>query len=253
MPAFDNEPIERDAIYWEHEGNRAIRMGQWKLVAKGPAGKWELYDMENDRTEMHDLASAEPERVKGMTAKWEAWAKRDHVLPWPWNPPYGAPPETQADVGSRETHFVLKEGDDLSRRAAPRIAGRGFTITAQVSEMAPNGVIIAQGGSAEGFALYLKDGRLIFATRVGGQLSVVTAKGPLPKQPVKLTARLETNGIVQLSADGHTIAKQETSGTLRRMPIDGLQVGRDAKGAVGDYETPFAFGGKLGQVVLELE
>jgi arylsulfatase len=87
-PAFADKPIEREAIYWEHEGNRAVRMGNWKLVAKGPGGKWELYDMEADRTEQHDLAAKQPERVQEMTAKWEAWAKRAHVLPWIWKPAY---------------------------------------------------------------------------------------------------------------------------------------------------------------------
>ena len=92
VPAFRNEPIERDAIFWEHEGNRAIRVGDWKLVAKGPAGKWELYDMAKDRTELHDLAAKEPERVSELRSKWETWAKRANVLPWIWKPEYAAAP-----------------------------------------------------------------------------------------------------------------------------------------------------------------
>jgi arylsulfatase len=72
------------------EGNRAVRSGKWKLVAKAPAGKWELYDMEADRTEMHDLAAKEPERVQELKGKWEAWEKRARVLPWSWTPAYGA-------------------------------------------------------------------------------------------------------------------------------------------------------------------
>jgi arylsulfatase len=46
--------------------------------------------MEADRTEMHDLAAKEPERARELKAKWEAWAKRAHVLPWIWKPAYGA-------------------------------------------------------------------------------------------------------------------------------------------------------------------
>ena len=88
LPAFENKPIERDGLYWEHEGNRAMRLGKWKLVAKGPASKWELYDLEAGRTELHDLAGRHPERVREMTAKWEAWAKRAKVLPWIWKPAY---------------------------------------------------------------------------------------------------------------------------------------------------------------------
>ncbi len=89
LPAFDDKPVERDALYWEHEGNRAVRVGKWKLVAKGPAGKWELYDLDADRTETNDLAAKHPERVKEMTAKWEAWARRAQVIPWIWEPAYG--------------------------------------------------------------------------------------------------------------------------------------------------------------------
>jgi arylsulfatase len=89
VPAFDGKPIEREAIYWEHEGNRAIRVGNWKLVAKGPAGEWELYDIERDRSELHNLASQQPQRARQMVAQWETWAKRANVIPWIWQPPYG--------------------------------------------------------------------------------------------------------------------------------------------------------------------
>ena len=91
VPAFANKPIEREAIYWEHEGNRAVRVGDWKLVAKGPGGRWELYDLAKDRTEANDLAAAQPERVKELAAKWEAWARRANVLPWIWKEDYGSP------------------------------------------------------------------------------------------------------------------------------------------------------------------
>ncbi len=77
-------------LAWEHEGNRAIREGQWKLVSLATA-PWELYDMEADRVEMNDLAASQPERVKDMSAKWEVWAKRTNVLPRPEAPPAAKP------------------------------------------------------------------------------------------------------------------------------------------------------------------
>ena len=89
VPAFQGKTIQREALYWEHEGNRAIRIGRWKLVAKGPAGKWELYEVDHDRTELNDLAQAQPEQVKSMADQWAAWARRTSTLPWPWKPPYG--------------------------------------------------------------------------------------------------------------------------------------------------------------------
>jgi arylsulfatase len=82
VPAFAGKPIERPYLAWEHERNRAIRAGKWKLV--GLHGKaWELYDLEADRTELNDLAERMPERVKELAAKWEQWAKRTNVLPYP--------------------------------------------------------------------------------------------------------------------------------------------------------------------------
>jgi len=69
-------------LFWEHEGNRAVRQGKWKLVSKHPGG-WELYDLEADRTELHDLSAANPDKVKELSALYDAWAKRSNVEPWP--------------------------------------------------------------------------------------------------------------------------------------------------------------------------
>jgi arylsulfatase A-like enzyme len=82
LPIFEGKQRKgHDAIYWEHEGNRAVREGRWKLVSRFP-NQWELYDLEADRTELHDLAAAEPARVKRMSAMHEAWAARVGVMPW---------------------------------------------------------------------------------------------------------------------------------------------------------------------------
>ena len=58
VPAMMGQPIEREAIYWEHEGNRAVRVGDYKLVAKGAKGNWELYNIAKDRSEQHDLSKS---------------------------------------------------------------------------------------------------------------------------------------------------------------------------------------------------
>ncbi len=69
-------------IFWEHEGNRAVRQGKWKLVAKH-SEPWELYDMEADRSELRNLASSQAAKMAELTAKYAAWAKRAKVEPWP--------------------------------------------------------------------------------------------------------------------------------------------------------------------------
>jgi arylsulfatase len=82
VPVFNGDSLDRDALYWEHEGNRAIRSGDWKLVAKNKQ-PWELYNMQSDRTELNDLSASMPDKLREMSAKWAAWSKHAGVLPYP--------------------------------------------------------------------------------------------------------------------------------------------------------------------------
>ncbi|MCH2660981.1 arylsulfatase [bacterium] len=80
-PIFRGEPHGREVLYWEHEGNCAVRKGRWKMVCKYPGG-WELYDIEKDRTELNDVSGEHPELVQELSRLYEAWAKRCNVMPW---------------------------------------------------------------------------------------------------------------------------------------------------------------------------
>jgi arylsulfatase len=69
----DPEPLDPRAprsLWWLHEGNRALRLGDWKLVAAGEGAPWELYDLSRDRAEMEDLARAQPDKVRELEAEW---------------------------------------------------------------------------------------------------------------------------------------------------------------------------------------
>ena len=87
-PMFQGKAVNRGALFWEHEGSRAMRDRKWKISAIYPKGRWELYDIEADRTEQNDLAGRYPDRVKHMAQQWEAWAKENHAIPWIWSPPF---------------------------------------------------------------------------------------------------------------------------------------------------------------------
>jgi len=80
LPMLRGEDIERPPMFWEHEGNAAVRIDRWKLVRNYP-GSWELYDVEADRTELNDIAAKHPDRVREMAAAYEAWARRCGVIP----------------------------------------------------------------------------------------------------------------------------------------------------------------------------
>lgn len=78
----DNFPVNR-SLFWEHEGNAAMRQGDWKLVRKGLRGPWELFRLNQDRTEQVNLAEAQPERLASMRTEWQAWARRVQAMPKP--------------------------------------------------------------------------------------------------------------------------------------------------------------------------
>jgi len=80
VPAFaKNRAIEHESLWWCHHGNRAIRMGDWKLSSNGSGkkepAKWELYNLKTDRSEMHDLALKFPDKVKELDRRWEEIAE----------------------------------------------------------------------------------------------------------------------------------------------------------------------------------
>jgi arylsulfatase len=82
-PIFEGrQRTDRGPMFWEHEGNAAMRDGKWKLVSRFPDA-WELHDMEADRTELHNVAEIYPDRVKEMSAAYAAWATRVGVKTWP--------------------------------------------------------------------------------------------------------------------------------------------------------------------------
>ena len=89
-PSFQGAiPERKDAIYFEHQLNSAIREGEWKLVRKGVTqigefSPWELYHMTEDRTETKNLSGEYPEKVKELGEKWNAWAIRALVFPSPY-------------------------------------------------------------------------------------------------------------------------------------------------------------------------
>ena len=77
LPVFKGETRPAPAqLAWDWSGSRAIREGKWKAINDQPANGWGLYDMEADRTELHDLSKQNPERLNKMIADWTAWAQK---------------------------------------------------------------------------------------------------------------------------------------------------------------------------------
>lgn len=218
-------------IFIEHEGSKAVREGDWKLVQERNGHPAELYNLADDPTEMHDLAAAQPDRVAAMTARWDDWARRCRVEP--------IPPRV-----SRGT-IELRAGQTLSDAEAPGIAGEPIRIEATVQDASRDGVIASQGAQVQGWSLFVRDGRPAFAVRRDGKLLELTADRAVGDGPVDLAGVLRKDGSASLLVGGVEAARGEAGGCIPSQPKDPLIVGDDRQGAVGSYRTPMPFGGSI--------
>ena len=245
-PAFSGGKLERkNPIFWEHEGNRAIRIGKWKLVAKGANGAWELYDLDADRSELNNLASIQEDRAKEMAEKWEAWAIAAKAKPWPWN-------RKKKNSFSNKKTFNLEYNSNLSQERAPMIAKKAFEIEVLLKKIG-NGILVAQGGDAHGWGLSIENRILQFFVCLGGKIEKVTAVEKLNDKDSKILASVNSYGEVELYAGKRKLAGGKLSSLVKEMPVDGLQVGRDEGGTVGDYQDEFAFDGEIKKVKIKIK
>ena len=243
-PAFSGKNLRREnPIYWEHEGNRAIRIGKWKLVAKGANGAWELYDLDADRSELNNLAKVQEDLAKEMADKWEAWAIEAKAKPWPWN--------RRKTSFSKKRIFNLAPDANLPMGDAPMIAKKAFEVEVQIEKQG-SGILVAQGGDAHGWGFSIEDGISKFFVCLNGNVETVTAEEKLEANDSKIFAKLHSSGQVKLHAGKRILGNGKVSSLVREMPVDGLQVGRDEAGTVGEYKDEFAFDGKIKRVRIKI-
>jgi hypothetical protein len=141
--------------------------------------------------------------------------------------------------------------DHLRRAAAPNIAGRAFTITATFDAKAPQGVIVAQGGTARGYTLFLQDGKLTFLIREADQTTSVATREPVNGAHTAV-ATFDKSGTLTLALDGQPAGSAKAPALIDTMPVDGLDVGSDTAGAVGPYSGENKFQGTIESVKIEL-
>ena len=252
-----------DALYWRFGQQIAIRKGDWKLVkgtgpelVRGAGGVAttegaQLYNLAKDIGEKTNLAEKEPEKLKELAAAWNEW-NQDNIAP-KWGQGAGARGAKRVAAPNVSTlpNGPWKSGDTLASNVAPQVAGHGFQISARIDSTAPKGVILAQGGAANGYALFVHDGKLALALRVQRALTVITADKPLESGARKITAQLAADGKLTLTVDGEKVGEGKAS-LIPKQPGEGLNVGGDGNNAVGEYEAPNEFGGKVENATVSL-
>jgi len=265
LPYLKGEKTDapHEALFWRFGQQIAVRKGDWKLVksaADGNARTGEsaastegakLYNLANDIGEKNDLAANHPEKVKELSDAWNAWNAT--LVDPKWTP--GGPRRNGNRRGGEVTSNTSrtgpwKSGDVLTGQDSPDIAGKGFTVAAEIEGETKDGVVVAQGGNARGYALHIAEGKLVFSARNGGDLTSVVATESLSAGEHKVAAAVDASGQVKLTVDGKQVGEGKLAGLIDRRPGEGLTVGNDGGAAVGEYTAPHAFTGKVANVTV---
>ena len=242
QPLFWKRPPDRPGTEENPLPDFAVRDGDWKLLVQENGARPQLYNLANDVGETTNLATQKPELVQRLTKS---------VLDWNLTLPVVALPAAQNFNDA--THFALKKDDVLGRFQAPDVAKRGFTIRTKFDAKAPGGVIVAQGGVAQGYTLFLdKAGKLNFLLRIDKEATSIVSPQTVSGAH-SAVARLGADRSLTLSVDGQVVAQGQVPKLLASQPLDGLSVGSDSDGAVGPYDAHFPFDGSIESVVIDLE
>ncbi len=262
------EPTRKVTQHFEMNGHRSVWHRGWKAVTFHTPGAsfqsepWELYKLDEDFSESHDLAAEHPERLRQLIDRWWVEAGRHDVLPIEHggaiSAVFNVPPGSPQD----RLRFTYFQGmAHVPTVAAADVRNRSHRIRATIVRRQPEdgGVIIAHGGYAGGYALFVHENRLWYEYNCGGDrwrvasdLQLSTGRADLEFVFAK-TGDLRGTGVVYV--DGRETARLDLPRLLGGLfTIEGLDVGRDSGTPVSVlYESPFPFTGTINSLVIEVE
>ncbi len=169
------------------------------------------------------------------------------------------PPEIPADFGKAGQAAGGAGGApsgsyvQFPKSASLDPTGKPITVEAWISPIRPNGVIVARGGPAEGFALSIQEGKPIFSVRANSELATVTGDQRIIGGWHHVAGVLTAEKTLQLFVDGRRVADSKIGSLLTKDPAQGLEIGVDAGSAVGNYEAPNGFSGIIDEVRLHFQ
>jgi arylsulfatase len=249
--------------YFEMFGHRGLWKDGWKAVSYHRPGTpfendvWELYHLETDFSEIDDVAGGRPDKLAELISDWWVEAERCKVLPLDdrFAPRFA---ENAARFHGPRTHFVFHAGmGHLPTDVAPDVRSRAFVIEAHVElKTGDEGVLIAHGDATCGYALFVRDGRLVYDMNVGGKHAVAVSDRPIPDGERRLGVAVKYHGkrLLRLLIDGDEDGAAETElGFNSFISWSGLDIGCDRGSPVADYPAPFAFTGTLKKVTVTMD
>jgi arylsulfatase A-like enzyme len=276
--AIDNADANtgKSTQYFEMFGHRGIWHEGWKAVAWHPSGqsfdddRWELFNLDEDFNECHDLADAEPDRLAQMVERWWSEAAANQVLPLDDRFGERFAENAQRFHGDRRGFVFTKGMGHLPSDVAPDLRSRSYSITANIEPLAlgTEGVLLAHGDATCGYSLFIRNGYLVHDLNIGGTHQVVTSDATIPAGTTQLGFRMQRSdgdgpfphGVGTLVISGDDAGRMETDQIFWLMiSWSGLDIGLDRGTTVADYDGtgqhigPFLFTGELIDVRVDLD
>jgi len=274
-------PERHRVQYFELLGNRAMYQDGWMASTTPPPDvlntavhvtttkpedyKWELYDLRHDYAQAHDLAAAQPERLKALQGLWMEQAKRYNVLPID-NAVSAARHLAERDAYNppRPEYVYWGKGIRVDTGAEPPLTRYSFTMTVDTTIPAAgaNGVLVAYGSTFAGWSFYLKDGHPVayesFSQQPRYQYAV-RSNDALPAGPATISytvsyVRPSGGADVTISVNGKQVATGHVDHVINLYdPTETFDIGLDSGAAVSpEYSGDGAFPGTIDKVRVEL-
>jgi len=273
-----NAPTTRQIQYFEMLGNRGIWYKGWKAVTfhgrlpwennarwTFDEDKWELYNVEEDFSECHDLANKNPQKLRELVEMWWAEAGKYNVLPLDDRFVERALAREMTGEKERISYTFYPGTARIPEGAAPHVKNRSYNITAEVESFgSPEGPICAIGGVTTGWSLYIKDKILVYCYNYLSDRYYVRSRKEVPKGKVNLRFEFEKTGKEKFGAGGigrlyinnEKVGEAQIPKTVkfRYSADESFDIGRDSASPVTDeYKAGSEFtGGNIERVVIDL-
>lgn len=256
-------PPARPAQYFEMGGDRGLWLDGWKAVTHHPRGtpfeedKWELYHLDRDFSEYHDLAEKEPERLKQMIARWWEEAERHGVLPLDDRGAFDLfRASRRPGMPTSRSRFVYYPPvSHIVSDACPPVF-RGWNMVAEIEHDGGDGALIARGSINSGYALFIRQGRLHFDYNCFHDHTSVSASEKLSSGKREVGALIERqedgSGKVTLTVDGKDVGETRIPQLLLLISSLGMDLGRSLSPVCEDYAPPFIYPGRITRVIFEM-
>ena len=259
-------PSQHVVQHYEIMGSRSIYDKGWKAAVWHVKGedfakdKWELYNLNEDFNELHDLAAKNPEKLKELQALFDVQANKFNIYPLKDE----FVPTIAPNLYTNKDHVVIYPGvSQIFEASAPKLTNRSFSIVAdaEIPKEGAEGVLFSAGGWYTGLSFFVQNKQLQFVYNNGYKKFTIASSAALPQGAAQLKVDFNYNGTeaggpadVVLYINNEKVADGSIDKTVKGSigTFEGIEVGKDPVSPVADnYKSPFVFTGTLKKVNLD--